>query len=387
MAWRAKAHDRDNLGRILALADQQTSQLREQNVRNPNALIACTIRRATAGDVATLQTIEHDAARRYASYDDTRFCLALPNRGDDEHARVRDDGLALLAEAAGEPIGFILVLPIDGRAHILELAVTLDQQGHGYGRALITAAEEWAASKGFHEMTLTTFRDVDWNAPFYARLGYDPFDVGPDRLELGALIADEIAAGVHSAPRVAMRKILPAGLGLNATHVIRQERASEFPQIRQLIQKAFATARYAEGDEQDFVERLRQSESYLPEQALILEDEGRLIAHVMLTRMSIDTAAGPYPILLLACVAVAAEYRNRGIGTALIEAALRRARDDGHRVVILVGDPAYYARLSFLPSIQFGVTNANGIEPEYVQLRELVPRAARDVAGRVDLPS
>ena len=356
-------------------------------MQHPDALIACTIRPARTGDVAVLQMIEHDAARRYASHDDTRFCLALPNRGDDEHAHVRTDGLALVAEVAGEPIGFILILPMDGRAHILEFAVTLDQQGRGYGRALIAAAEEWAASKRFHEMTLTTFRDVDWNAPFYARLGYDPFDVGPDRLELGALIADEIAAGVHSAPRVAMRKIVPAGLELNAAHVIRQERVGEIPQIRQLIQNAFATARYAEGDEQDFVERLRGPETCLPELALILEDEGQLIAHVMLTRLSISTAAGLHPILLLACVAVAAEHRGRGVGSALIEAALRRARDDGHRAVILVGDPAYYARLGFLPSIRFGITNENGTEPQYVQLRELIPGALRGVSGSVNLPS
>lgn len=177
-------------------------------MRSPDALIACTFRRATADDVTALQMIEYDAGRRYASLDETRFCTALPDRSEDEHARVRDDGLALLAEAAGRPIGFVLVLPIDGHAHILELAVLLDQQGIGYGRALIAAAEEWAASQGFSEITLTTFRNVEWNAPFYERLGYCSFDVGPDRLELLGLIADEIAAGLHSVPRVAMRKML-----------------------------------------------------------------------------------------------------------------------------------------------------------------------------------
>lgn len=355
-------------------------------MQRPDALTAFEMRPAEIGDVAALQAIEHDAARRYAAHDATRFCIDLPDRTDDEHRRAREGGLALLGEVAGARIGFILALPMDGRAHILELAVALDQQGRGYGRVLITAAEAWAAAKGFSEMTLTTFRDLPWNAPFYARLGYDAFDVGPGRTELDALIADEIAAGVHRAPRVAMRKILPTAFGLNATHAVRQERAGEFPQIRQLVQKAFETAHYAEGDEQDFVERLRLSQSYLPELALVLEDEGRLIAHVMLTRVSIDTVAGPFPILLLACVAATAEHRNRGIGAALIETAFQRARGDGHRAVILVGDPAYYARLGFLPSIQFGVTNQNGIEPEYVQLRELLPDALRDLAGSVNLP-
>jgi putative acetyltransferase len=359
----------------------------EQNVQMPDALTAFVIRPAQVSDVAALHVIEHDAARRYDSHDGTRFCTALPNRTDDEHRHAQEHGLAMLSEIAGVPTGFILVVPVDGRAHILELAVALAQQGRGHGRALIAAAEAWAAGQGFQEMTLTTFRDVDWNAPFYARLGYDIVDVTPDRPELDALIADEIEAGVHRASRVAMRKILPGAFGLSMGYVIRQERVGEFPQIRDLIQTAFATAYYAEGDEQDFVERLRGPETYLPELALVAEDEGRLIAHVMLTRVSIDTATGPFPILLLACIAVAAEHRNRGLGSALIEAALERARQHGHKAVILVGDPAYYARLGFQPSIEFGITNANGTEPEYVQLRELVPGALCNVAGSLDLPS
>jgi predicted N-acetyltransferase YhbS len=358
----------------------------EQTVPRPDVLTAFKIRPAEAGDVAALQAIEHDAARRYDSYNETRFCLALPDRTNYEHRHARDRGLALLAEVASVPIGFILVLPMDGRAHILEIAVTLDRQSRGYGRALIVATEEWAVSEGFHEMTLTTFRDVAWNAPFYARLGYDAFDIGPDRPELAALIADEAAAGAHNAPRIAMRKILPGGFGLSAAHIIRQERVGEFPQIRRFIQKAFETARYAEGDEQDFVERLRSPEAYVPDLTLVLENATRMIGHIMLTRMSIDTATGPFAILLLACVALAAEYRDRGIGSALIEAALQRACGDGHRAVILVGDPAYYARLGFAPSIQFGIANENRIELEFVQLRELVPGALRDVVGSVNLP-
>lgn len=350
-------------------------------------MTAFVTRPARVDDVPRLQAIENDAGRRYETYEATRFCGALSDRSDEEHRFAREHGLALVAEMAGVPVGFVLAVPLDGRAHILEIAVAMNRQGAGCGRKLIAAAEDWAVRAGCREMTLTTFRDVAWNAPFYARLGYDILDVGADRPGLGGIIADEIAAGIHAAPRVAMRKILPAGYGLNGTYIIRQERREEFPHIRQLIGAAFQTARYAEGDEQDFVERLRGSQSCLPELALVLEEDGRLIGHIMLTQVSIKTAAGPFPILLLACVAVAAEYRNRGIGSALIEAALDRASRDGHLAAILVGDPAYYARLGFLPAVRFGIADENGAEPAHVLLRELVPGALRDAAGSVTLPS
>lgn len=61
---------------------------------------------------------------------------------------------------------------------------------------------------GFTEATLTTFRDVPWNASFYSGLGYMPFDPAPEDVELHDLIAEERGAGFWAAPRVAMQKVL-----------------------------------------------------------------------------------------------------------------------------------------------------------------------------------
>src|ERR1700730_9723736 len=53
------------------------------------------------------------------------------------------------------------------------------------------------------------------------------------------------------------------------------------------------------------------------------------------------------PALLLGPLAVASDCRNRGIGTALVRRASSEARERGHRVVLLVGDAAYYSRFGF----------------------------------------
>ncbi len=167
------------------------------------------LRPARADDVALLQAIERDAALRYNDVAETRFCATSDQvRSEREHASAREGGLACVAEAGDAAVGFVLVVAKDGRAHILEVAVVCAAQGRGHGRRMIAAAEAWAAQAGFREMTLTTYRDVPWNAPFYASLGYAPFEVGADRPELGALIAEERLQGFHAAPRVAMRKML-----------------------------------------------------------------------------------------------------------------------------------------------------------------------------------
>ncbi|TGV42629.1 N-acetyltransferase, partial [Mesorhizobium sp. M2D.F.Ca.ET.160.01.1.1] len=76
------------------------------------------------------------------------------------------------AEEKGRPVGF-LSAGIEGDAlHISELDVRLDRQGSGIGRALLERAVADARRRGLVAVTLTTFRAVAWNAPFYRKFGF-----------------------------------------------------------------------------------------------------------------------------------------------------------------------------------------------------------------------
>jgi GNAT superfamily N-acetyltransferase len=80
---------------------------------------------------------------------------------------------ALLVLVAGRPpVGFIRLEELAGLAHIEQLSVHPDHMRQGNGTALIEAARTWSRSRGYAEMTLATYRDVRWNAPFYATLGF-----------------------------------------------------------------------------------------------------------------------------------------------------------------------------------------------------------------------
>lgn len=109
--------------------------------------------------------------------------------------------------AAGQedrPAAFVLVKLIDGLAHIEQISVDPRYARQRVGRSLIDRVDAWAAGRGISALTLTTFRSVPWNAPYYARLG---FVVVPDRErgpELTALMAEEARHGLDPAERVAM---------------------------------------------------------------------------------------------------------------------------------------------------------------------------------------
>lgn len=113
------------------------------------------------------------------------------------------DSAAVVLVAGEPPAGFACVDILDGAAHIWQLSVHPSAGRRGIGTALIGAVADWARSNGYPAITLTTFRDVAWNAPFYSRLGFEVLDELPRGLQAireheGALGDDDFG------PRVAM---------------------------------------------------------------------------------------------------------------------------------------------------------------------------------------
>jgi GNAT superfamily N-acetyltransferase len=121
-----------------------------------------------------------------------------------------DDHLARAAVVFvwGQPArGFACVDIVDGSAHLWQLSVFPSFGRRGIGWALVQAVCDWASSNGHPAVTLTTFRDVPWNAPFYNRLGFRVLDELSPGLQ--AIRDHERELGDDDfGPRVAMRKDL-----------------------------------------------------------------------------------------------------------------------------------------------------------------------------------
>lgn len=166
--------------------------------------------------------------------------------------------------------------------------------------------------------------------------------------------------------------------------VIRPELPAEFAEIHAFVKTAFETAKVSNGEEQDYVDRWRASQGYLPDLALVAIEDDRIVGHVMLTRTSIATADGPREVLLLAPLSVALSHRCQGLGARLVEAVHARAAAAGHTGVVLVGDPAYYGRFGYRRSADVGIDNVDGIPAEYVLAHALVPGGLDGLAGRID---
>ncbi|WJY41472.1 GNAT family N-acetyltransferase [Streptomyces sp. P9-2B-2] len=101
------------------------------------------------------------------------------------------------------PVAYLLWEPVDGCTHIEQVSVHPDQAHRGIGRALIDRAER---DGGHVALTLTTFTEVPWNTPYYARIGFRTLPEAELTPGLRAIRAHEAALGLDRWPRVAMRR-------------------------------------------------------------------------------------------------------------------------------------------------------------------------------------
>jgi GNAT superfamily N-acetyltransferase len=165
------------------------------------------IRLARPQDILLLPEIERTAARLFAGLD--LFQDLDDTRSIEELERAQKAGrLWVAAEPNGQPVGFAMAIEVDGLAHLDELDVHPEHGRRGLGTALVETVCEWAKSAGFRAITLSTFTDVAWNAPFYARLGFKT--VPEDELTDGLLHLREVEAGwgLPISKRVMMRREL-----------------------------------------------------------------------------------------------------------------------------------------------------------------------------------
>lgn len=86
---------------------------------------------------------------------------------------------------------------------------------------------------------------------------------------------------------------------------------------------------------------------------LVAEDDGGPVGHVLLSRGWIDAAPRLVEALVLSPLSVAPGAQRRGVGRALVEAALAAATGRAP-AVFLEGDPAYYGRSGFVAALPHG---------------------------------
>ena len=149
------------------------------------------------------------------------------------------------------------------------------------------------------------------------------------------------------------------------------ESEQDFLEIYELVKVAFETAKNVDGDEHDYVIKLRWSKNYIPELALIIKANSKIVGHIMLTKTLIYRGTENLDALLLSPVCTKLEYRNKGLASNLIKHSLTKAKAFGYKAVFLVGNPEFYEKFGFKSITNFEIKSLSDIPEKYTLGLEL----------------
>ena len=155
---------------------------------------AWSLRLARSEDAAAFHRVEEDAADLLRSAPELAGVALPPSQSEPDYARLIRRGHCLSAIAGEQVIGFAAAAPKGRELHLHELSVARSWQRRRIGATLLDAR-----NSGFRAITLTTWRDIAWNAPFYASQGF---------VEVANSDDSAVEDGAPDLPRCAMIRLL-----------------------------------------------------------------------------------------------------------------------------------------------------------------------------------
>lgn len=170
--------------------------------------MAYGVRLARPDELDALPIIEQAADRRFAATPYAALIAAYPTTEIEDFADAQDRWALWVATGVEDrPVGFAHCKQI-GRTtlYVAQLSVHPGHAGHRLGARLLDRVAEFHGPRGVQRLTLTTFRDLPWNAPYYARLGFREVPDLAAEVFLKRQIDEQIRSGFSPESRVAMAR-------------------------------------------------------------------------------------------------------------------------------------------------------------------------------------
>lgn len=174
---------------------------------------------------------------------------------------------------------------------------------------------------------------------------------------------------------------------MNNFVIIRQETEKDFEQVLDVIRLAFQNMDDSDHKEHLLVQRLRQSDSFIPQLSLLAEtDNGKIVGHILLSEVKVVSEKTVWPLLAVAPLSVLPEFQRKGIGGMLIHEAHIRASTLGYGAAILLGHKDYYPRFGYRKASLFGIKLPFDAPDECCMVMELREGGLDGVHGLVCYP-
>jgi len=161
------------------------------------------IRNGKTRDLESIASIEKEAAGLFSPEDLPQALRDECVPADQVSASMLADLTWVAVETSDRPVGFVVTEAFESSLHIVEMSVKPLNMRKGIGRSLVSTVLSAAHTRGFSQVTLTTFEHLPWNKPFYVSCGFSLIEKTELLHHLRKALLEEEHAGLQN--RVAMR--------------------------------------------------------------------------------------------------------------------------------------------------------------------------------------
>ena len=161
--------------------------------------------------------------------------------------------------------------------------------------------------------------------------------------------------------------------------IIRKEKESDFFDVYELNRNAFG-----QEIEPKLVDLLRKSNVFIPELSVVATIDNKIVGHILFTKIKIkETNGNEFDSLALAPMAVRPDLQRKSIGGQLIRYGLNKAKELGHKSVIVLGHENYYPRFGFVPAEKWKIKAPFDVPANVFMGIELVENGLAGISGTV----
>lgn len=277
-------------------------------------------------DVAAVQRVERSAGELFRSFPEPRVaaCADHEPMPADDLAVLAGGGRAWVVVDGDQVVGFLALRVVDGAAHVEEVSVDPRFGGRGHATRLLEEAASWAPAQRLAAVTLTTFRDVPWNRPFYERRGYrvlEDDEMGPVLRDL--MEEEDERYGLPRELRVVMRR------DLRPPVEVRDALGEDLRDIRRLFNALIPTTTVAWRDHlasEEEIETWFAGQEAAGHPVLVATVSEVVVGYTAWTGFRYSERFPGYGHSMELTIHVDGSHHGAGVGRTLVEALVDRAR-------------------------------------------------------------
>ena len=173
---------------------------------------------------------------------------------------------------------------------------------------------------------------------------------------------------------------------INMEIIVRNENAKDYRTVEEITRKAFAYPdRIERGGigcpyEHWMVHELRKRDGIL-ELSLVATVNDEIVGHIICSKAEVRHDGNVLSVLNMGPISVLPEYQRLGVGKALINELIIKAKDLGYGAILFFGRPEYYPQFGFVEAGEFFISDSEGYNYDSFMGMELIPGYLSDAKG------